>query len=394
MPPNAPSRLVPPVVATAVLFLLIGLWLGGHPNDLPGPIRDAFVGSDDAVRSQLMSAIEDNYYKRVSTGTLEQASLNGIVASLHDPYSEYFTPSETKQFDEGLGGEFTGIGIAVEGTRQGLRVDQVYPSSPAQHARLRPGDVIVRVDGRSIAGEPVEVASRRIQGPAGTSVTLGVRSPGAAAVRIVTLKRAQINIPVVSGRIVTAHGTRVADVVLSTFSSGAHVQLRRQVESLLRRGARAIVLDLRHNGGGLLDEGVAVSSLFVQRGLIVSTRGRTKPTENHYALGGAIDSRVPVAVLVDGDTASAAEITAGALRDHRRATVVGTKTFGKGVFQEIEPLSNHGELKLTVGSYYLPDDENLAGHGIEPAVRVQDDPSTPRDEALNAAVALLLRKLR
>ncbi|MEA2459333.1 MAG: carboxyl-terminal processing protease, partial [Thermoleophilaceae bacterium] len=174
-----------------------------------------------------------------------------------------------------------------------------------------------------------------------------------------------------------------------------HGQLRQAVDKALAGGDKGIILDLRGNPGGILDEGRLVASIFVDKGLIVSTKGRTQPEQKLYATGDAIPANVPMVVLVDSGTASAAEIVTGALRDYNRATVVGHKTFGKGVFQQIEPLANHGLLKLTVGSYYLPKGENLAGHGIEAQVRAPaDDPKTKRDEALPVALRTLLGKLK
>jgi carboxyl-terminal processing protease len=179
---------------------------------------------------------------------------------------------------------------------------------------------------------------------------------------------------------------------LSTLGEGAHGKLREDIDRLLKDGAKGIVLDLRGNGGGLLQEGRLVASIFVDKGLIVSTNGRSSPEQKLYATGGAISSKVPVVVLVDGGTASASEIVTGALRDHHRATVVGTKTFGKGVFQQIEPLSNGGVLDLTVGRFFLPNGENLAGNPIVPQVKAQDNPRTSPDEALNTALQTLLAK--
>ena len=149
-------------------------------------------------------------------------------------------------------------------------------------------------------------------------------------------------------------------------------------------------------GGSTLrgEEGVLVASIFVDKGLIVSTKGRNRPAHQFEAAGGAIPGNVPVVVLVDGGTASAAEIVTGALRDHGRATVAGTKTFGKGVFQEVQSLSNGGALDLTVGSFYLPHGENLAGHGIVPQVKAQDDPKTKKDEALPVALRTLAAKVK
>jgi carboxyl-terminal processing protease len=180
---------------------------------------------------------------------------------------------------------------------------------------------------------------------------------------------------------------------LSTFSDGAHAKLREQVDRLLRQGAKGLVLDLRGNGGGLLQEGRLVASIFVDKGLIVSTNGRHSPEQKLNATGGAIPANIPMTVLVDGGTASAAEIVTGALRDHDRATVVGERTFGKGVFQEIEPLKNGGALDLTVGRFFLPNGENLTGPGIDPAVPARDNPKTPRDEALDSALNTVRDKI-
>jgi carboxyl-terminal processing protease len=169
--------------------------------------------------------------------------------------------------------------------------------------------------------------------------------------------------------------------------------MREKLDKLLDDGAQGVILDLRGNGGGLLNEGVLVSSTFIEDGLVVSTKGRKRAERKYTAEGDAIDKKIPVVVLVDGGSASASEIVTGALRDRKRATVVGTKTFGKGVFQEVENLPNGGSLDLTVGSYYLPSGENISGKGIPPQVKAKDDPKTERDEALPIAVKTVISKL-
>jgi carboxyl-terminal processing protease len=373
----------------ALILFFLGLWLGGHPSELPGGLRRAFVASDTRVRDELIDTIESDYYKKVPRSSLETASLKGIVASLGDRFSRYLTPSETKSFNTQLnGGEFAGVGITVDPERRGLRVLSVIPGSPAAGVGIRAGDVITRVDGRSIAGAAARTASSRIRGKPGTVVQLTVLVPGRGT-RTLSVRRAKLRAPVTEGRIVTRDGAKLGVTQLSTFNEGAHRKLRDEVERLLRQGAKGIVLDLRGNGGGLLREGRLVASIFIPKGLIVSTRGRTSPEEKLDATGDAISPKIPVVVLVDGGTASASEIVAGALRDHHRATVVGTKTFGKGVFQQIEPLSNGGVVDLTVGRFFLPNGENLAGRGIVPQVRAQDNPRTNRDEALAVALATL-----
>jgi carboxyl-terminal processing protease len=226
-------------------------------------------------------------------------------------------------------------------------------------------------------------------------VTLKVRSGGKGKPKSVALERRKLDVPLVDAKIKTRGGTKFAVVRLAEFDKGAHGQVRDELDKLLKKGAKGVVLDLRANPGGALDEGVLVASEFLPKDqLVVSTRGRTEAERKFKAVGDPIDAKVPVVVLVDKNSASASEIVTGALRDHGRATVVGEKTFGKGVFQELEPLPNHGLVKLTVGGYYLPKGENLAGHGIQPSVKAKDNPKTRRDEALPTALRTLQSKLK
>jgi carboxyl-terminal processing protease len=378
----------------ALVALVVGLWLGGHPESLPGPVRDTFVQEDRALRAEIIDSIEGNFYKPVDEEKLDDASLKGIVESLDDPYSHYLTPREAKQFNESVSGHFEGVGMNVEQDRRGLKVLRVFDDSPAERAGIRRGDFILGVNGRSIAGVNSEVATSRIKGPAGTSVNLRVFTPGQDRDRTVKVKRERIEVPVARGRAVEREGHTIGVVELLSFSSGAHGLLRREVDKVLRDGSEAIVLDLRGNGGGLLSEAVLVSSTFIEDGEIVSVRGRHRPERTQDAEGDAIDEKIPMVVLVDGGSASASEIVTGALRDRERATVVGTRTFGKGLVQEVERLSNGGVLDLTVANYYLPDGETISTRGIKPQLRAEDDPDTERDEALPVALRALLRKLR
>jgi carboxyl-terminal processing protease len=378
----------------ALVALVAGLWLGGHPESLPGPIRDTFVQEDRAVRAEVINSIEDNFYKRVDEKKLDDASLKGIVESLDDPYSHYLTPKEAKALNDSVSGHFEGVGMNVEQNRRGLKVLRVFDSAPVARAGIQRGDFILGVNGRSIAGVNSQVATSRIKGPAGTSVTLRVFTPGQESDRTVKVKRERIEIPVARGRMVERGGHKVGVVELLSFSSGAHGLVRREIDRLLDKGAEAIVFDLRGNGGGLLSEAVLVSSIFIEDGEIVSVRGRHRPERTQDAEGDAINEKIPVVTLVDGGSASASEIVTGALRDRKRAKVVGTRTFGKGLVQEIQPLSNGGVLDITVANYYLPGGETISTKGIKPEIRAVDDPDTDRDEALPVAVDELLRELR
>jgi carboxyl-terminal processing protease len=381
------------VLACSVLALAAGVYLGGHPSTLPGPIRDSLVDEDRAVRSEIVETIEDNFYKPVDESKLDDASLKGIVESLEDPYSRYITPKEASTFQERVSGEFEGVGMSVEKDDRGLRVLNVFAGSPAADAGIHKQDLILSVNGRSIAGLTSDLATSRIKGPAGTKVELEVLTPGGGDSRTVRVERERIHVPVATARVVERDGHRIGVVRLAGFTNGAHGVLRRKVDKLLDDGAQAIVLDLRSNGGGLLTEAVLVSSIFIEDGKIVSVRGRERPERTDNAEGDAIDPDIPVAVLVDGGSASASEIVTGALRDHDRATVVGTNTFGKGLVQEVERLSNGGYLDLTVANYYLPGGETISKRGLKPQVKAVDKPRTKRDEALPVALDVLAGKL-
>jgi carboxyl-terminal processing protease len=376
----------------ALVALLVGIFLGGHPDMLPGGVRDAFVEEDRALRAEIIEKIENNFYKRVDEDELDEASLRGIVQSLEDPYSHYLTPDEAESVRESISGEFEGVGMTVEEDRRGLRVLTVFDGSPAKAAGIAKGDLILSVDGRSIAGLNSELATGRIKGPAGSEVKLEVFTPGSEDARDISVEREKIDVPVTESRMVQRGGENIGVVELLGFSSGAHGALRQDIDALLEGGADRLVLDLRGNGGGLLSEAVLVSSIFVEDGEIVSVRGRSRPERVEDADGDAIDEDIPVAVLVDGGSASASEIVAGALRDRGRATLVGTNTFGKGLVQEVEPLSNGGYLDLTVANYYLPSGKTIGEDGLKPEVRARDNPRTQRDEALPIALDTVLEQ--
>jgi len=385
-------RTISIAVSCALVAGALGLWFGGHPEDLPEALRNAFVQDDRAVRAEVLDTIQDSYFRKVDESKLEDGSLKGIVQALNDPFSHYLTPKEATQFEQSVSGQFEGVGMTVDEDQRGLRVLNVFPGTPAQKAGIKKSDLIIAVNGKSIAGLSSEAATGRIKGPAGTKVRLQVFTPGARAPRSVSVTRRKIEVPVARGRVVERGGRKLGVVQLLSFSSGAHGLLRKQIDKVRRQGADALVLDLRGNGGGLLNEAVLVSSTFIENGEIVSVRGRSRPESRESAKGDAIDEKIPVVVLVDRGSASASEIVTGALRDRGRATVVGTRTFGKGLVQEVEPLSNGGVLDLTVARYYLPKGETISRKGIRPQVKAEDKPKTKPDEALDKALDTLLQK--
>jgi carboxyl-terminal processing protease len=384
-------------VAGALLILVVGIWLGGHPGWLPGSLQNAFTdNSNGRLVTQVLNIVSRDYYRKVDRDQLINKGLAGAIASLDDPYSHYLSPTDYNQFQTQTNPHMSGVGIDVMTISSGLRVIDVFPGTPAALAGLKAGDVIIAVGNTSLVGRTAASETNLITGHEGTRVTLTVRSRGHN--RVVTLKRA--NVLVTSGGIVDYHGIKLGDLRLTSFTSGSGAALRAQTHKVLSEGARGLILDLRDNGGGLLDEAVNVASIFIPDGTIVTTRGRSQPTQVYTAKGGAISAKIPMVVLVDRGTASAAEIVTGALKDRGRATVVGTHTYGKGVFQEIQQLSNGGALDITVGEYFTPSGHNLGGGGVRegagvsPSVYALDNPHTPRDEALTTAERVVAGPLR
>ncbi|HET8593554.1 MAG TPA: S41 family peptidase [Solirubrobacterales bacterium] len=361
------------------------------------PVNDALVdviGDEDRdPTSEAIDVIESDYFREVDGEELETSSVRALVEQLKkrydDRFSHYFTPDEYDRFKEGA--SFSGVGMAVNEVKRGLRVATVYKRTPAKEAGIAPGDVITAVNGRSIEGQAAEAATARIRGPEGTKVTLTVASPGGQP-REVTLTRREVDVPQVSGRIEEIDGVKVGYVRLAGFFEGAHAELRRLVERLYAEGAQGLVLDLRGNGGGLLTEAILVSSVFVPDGVIVSTRGRTQRDRTFEAVGDPLPRR-PIVVLINGDTASASEIVTAALEQAGLAAVAGTRSFGKGTFQEVIPLDNGGALDLTVGEYLTRDGTSINGTGIEPEVRAEDLPKTKPDEGLQQALQVLGNRL-
>lgn len=381
-------------VALVTLFAA-GLWLGGHPRDLPEPLREIFVDEPSGLVAEGAEAIEGNYYRSVGAKELGNSSLQGMVRELRkrnkeDRYSEYFSPEALESFNQEIEGRFSGIGLSVIGVKKGLRVAEVFKHSPADAAGIEPGDTIVSVDGESIAGQNSAEATKLIKGPEGTQVTLGVRDGKSGKVRQLTITRAEVSLPNVSSSVKTVNGKKLGYVRLLSFSEGAHAQLAKAVKKVQMEGAEGIVLDLRHNPGGLLDEAVLSASIFLPEDeTVVITKSRTQGESVHKTSSGRI-TNLPVAVLIDGGTASAAEILAAALADDEGATTIGTRSYGKGLFQEEQSLANGGALKLSVGAFFTPNGVNLAAsHGIHPDVKAKDDLKTPADEAKQRALGIL-----
>jgi carboxyl-terminal processing protease len=383
-----------PIGAVALLgVLLLGIVIGGQVGGVRNAVDDLFGNPSQDATSEALDVIDENYFHEIDRDQLESASVRAIINDLKkkygDRFSHYFGPHAYKRFQEVEGGSFSGVGMAVNEVPRGLRVGLVFPGSPAKEAGIEEGDLITAVDGRSLKGVSAEEATAEIKGKSGTTVTLTVVSPGAGGPpRVLNLTRREVKVPAVQSRLIHANGTTVGYARLLGFSSGADRELRAAVESVYERGATGLVLDLRGNGGGLLDQAVLTASIFVEDGTIVSTSGRAQPEHVFEATGDSLPEH-PMVVLINGDTASAAEILTAALEQADLATVVGTRSFGKGTFQEVIQLDNGGALDLTEGEYLTRDGTSINRVGIKPEVKANDKPATKPDEALQTALDVL-----
>ena len=390
-----PRALTP--LACVLAGLVVGLFLGGHPGDLPGPIRDTFVDrSDTRLTEEVMNEIRDNYWKPTTNGDLQNASGHGILNHLKkkykDRYSEFYDEEQFKEFNDVTNAEYAGVGLGVVGVPEGLRVSQVFPHSPAKAAGIKEGDLVTAVGEKSLAGVDSDVAVGLIKGEPGTPVTITVASKGKKP-RDITLERAVINLPVVDGRIITAGGQKIGYVRMVQFTPDVHTLVRRQMEKLREKGAKGLILDLRNNGGGILEEAVATSSLFLDDGTpVVTTESRTEGDLVYRASDSALPDQ-PTVVLTNKNTASASEILAAALAENDAATTVGQTTFGKGVFQRIFELDGGAGMKLTIGQYLTSDGTSIDHKGVVPDVKVPDKPNAKKDLVLRKGRQVLAGEL-
>jgi len=342
------------------------------------------------LQQRIIEELQGRYYKPVDVDKLSQAGVRGSLKSLNDPYTVYLSPQETKAFEEKQSGQYSGIGAALEKGKQGLVITSVFAGSPAAKAGLKPGDIIVTVDGQPTADAAIESSIARIKGKEGTHVKLDIKAKAGGPVKTVDIVRRRIEFPETRRTMERAGGEKVGYVQLYEFGGLAARDVRREVQALAARGAQSFILDLRYNGGGLLSQAVDVTGIF-QTGVVTSTKGLHSPLEV-LETKGPVATGKPLVLLVNGYSASASEIVTGALKDHRRAEVIGTRTFGKGLVQSIIDLGNGAALKLTTAVYLTPNGTNINHKGITPNIVVRDDPKTKKDEQLQAALKYLTGK--
>lgn len=319
-------------------------------------------------------------------------ALQGVVKGLEDPYSLYFPPKKAKEFAKDLSGAFEGIGAEI-GIRDGqLVIIAPLPSSPAEQAGIKPGDKIFRIDDEDTIGMTIAEAVLKIRGERGSIVTLTVTQNGFDSLREVSVVRDTITVPTVDWEM---KEDAIAYVRISYFNQDTWQEFDKAIRELLRQSADGVVLDLRSNPGGFLETSIAVASEWVPYGPIVREKGRDDNETVHSTVGSHRLTDMPTVVLVDGASASASEIVAGALQDYDAATVVGQKTFGKGSVQDFEVFPDGSALKLTIARWFTPKEQQIDQEGIAPDIVIEemfvetDDSDDVIDIGLQEAIKLL-----
>lgn len=331
------------LVGVALVPVLAGGFLVQRPS----------TAASARLFDQVVALVGDRFVDSVAVPQLYEKAARGLVAQLQDPYSELFSPAQLTSFNRNTGGRYGGIGMQIEDQQGSVVVARVFPNTPAEAAGVQEGDRILVVDTASTRGWKLQQVSQALLGTPGTRVKVRFGRPGVPEPIALELTRAIIHIPAVPYTLVFDGG--VGYVPLQQFNETAAEEVGKAVRDLQAKGAQRLVLDLRGNPGGYLEQALQIANLFVPRGKeLMSVRGRGGEVQRLYAEAPAAMPTVPVVVLVDAYSASASEIVAGALQDHDRAVLLGTTTFGKGLVQSVFPLDGGYALKMTTAKWYTP----------------------------------------
>lgn len=359
--------------------------------DKPHPRSEDEIYQDLQLFGEVFDRIRAEYVEAPDEKKLIHAALQGMLTSL-DPHSNYIEPADYADVQEDTSGEFGGLGIEVQMENGAIKVVSPIDETPAARAGILANDLIVELDGVSIQGMSLDDAVSKMRGPVGTKIKVTVVREGVADPIDFELTR-----DIIATRVVRSSMEGDIGVLrLTRFSEQAYTGIQKAIDQIFKdrngQAPKGLILDLRNNPGGLVDQAVLVSDAFLKQGAVVLTRGRVASESSRYdAKPDALDARianVPLVVLVNGGSASAAEIVAGALQDHKRATIIGTRSFGKGSVQSLIPLGPDGAMRLTTARYYTPNNRSIQAAGIQPDITITQnvpDDLKGRDEILGEA---------
>ncbi len=382
-------RIFVTLVVVFVLIIAVGVSFSDTKDSL-NTVKRKITASDIEKLLMVFSIIKNNYVdeNKIDVVKMIYGAAKGLVAAIGDPYTRFVSPDEYREEEINLEGNFGGLGIVITSDSEG-RIVIVSPieGTPAYRAGLKEKDEIVKAGDKILRGMSLMKVVKILRGKPGTKVTIWVKRNGVEHLLKFVITRAIIHVPVVKYKML-AH--KIGYIRLVQFNSEAGPKMKETIGRLYKKGMKRIILDLRNNPGGLLREAVEVASLFIPKGVIVSTKGRTIQSYNvYFALGGAIP-KYPMVVLVNGGTASASEIVSGALQDYGRALLIGTKTFGKGSVQSIFTLSDGSAVFVTIAYYYTPAGRMIHHKGLKPDILVKQPAKGKTDLQLRMAKYVLL----
>lgn len=366
-------------IAISLLSFFAGAAAGSKPfytiskGDDKNIATAAVDGQTDLQRlkpiADVMKLIEDKYVKDVEPEKLIEGAIKGVVESLGDPYSVYMNETEFQDFIASINGSFSGVGmvLSVDERTNDIIVVSPIEGTPAQRAGILPKDIIVKVDDIELAGKSLDEAVKLLRGEKGTKVFVYIKRQDNEDLLKFELVRDDIRVTTIKHEIIDDN---VGYIKITSFDSQTYDEFKAAVDSLQKQGIKGLILDLRNNPGGSLYESVRIADEILGKGMIVYTEDRNKnKLEEYYSDNNRIS--LPLVVLINENSASASEIVAGAIQDHKAGILVGTKTFGKGSVQEIEPFQNGTGIKLTIARYYLPSGRSIDGIGVEPDIEVE-----------------------
>tara|TARA_B100000315_G_scaffold16215_1_gene14519 strand:- start:288 stop:1430 length:1143 start_codon:yes stop_codon:yes gene_type:complete len=342
--------------------------------------------------SEVLEKIGDDYVDKINQADVMDDAINGMLQSL-DPYSAYMTPEMFSEMQTETSGEFGGLGIEVGMEHGVVKVISPIDNTPASRAGVKAGDYIIKINDTQVQGKTLFQAVDLMRGPVGSAIEITIRRKGVKKSIVFNIIREIIQIESARAELIDKN---IGYLRLSSFNENSSSQLKKKIKEIRKQGTvKGYIIDLRNNPGGLLSQAIKISDFFLNDGEIVSTRGR-KNFDNRkwFAKKGDLTNGKPIIVLTNYGSASASEIVAGALKDHKRAIIIGENSYGKGSVQSIIPLKNEGAIRLTISKYYLPSGKSISDVGVEPDITVEESGdsfaiNTDTDNQRNFAIKLL-----
>ena len=374
------------ILITSIFFLIFNL---SYSSSSRGNENNIYKKID--LFSEVLDKVKKEYVEDIDQSEVMDAAINGVLQSL-DPYSAYMSPSMYKEMATETSGEFGGLGIEVSMEAGVVKVISPIDDSPASKAGIKAGDYIVKINNIQVQGKSLTEAVELMRGPIGSEINITIRRVGVKKALNFKIKRAVIEVASVKSEI---KNKNIGYIRLTSFNENSSDQVKEKINIFKKKNIKYYILDLRNNPGGLLSQAIKISDFFLDKGEIVSTKSK-KDSENRrwFAKKGDILDGKTFVVLINYGSASASEIVAGSIKDHKRAILIGERTYGKGSVQSIIPLKNDGAIRLTVSKYYLPSGDSISDVGVMPDFEISEENenfriNTETDNQLNFAIELL-----